>query len=173
MRLFWYIFYTLFLKHLPATNTRYAQVMGIRQIRSYVGKHLLDYCGDNVNIESGADFGLGKDIHVGNNSGLGIHSSVRGPLYIGNNVMMGPEVIIMTGSHKTDSTVIPMCQQGFLEDRPVTIGDDVWIGTRVIILPGVNIGKGVIVGAGAVVTNDIPDYAVVGGVPARILKYRK
>ena len=65
-----------------------------------------------------------------------------------------------------------MCIQGFEEYRPVVISDDVWIGARVTILPGAKIGKGVIIGAGAVITGEIPDYAVVGGVPARIIKYR-
>ena len=51
-------------------------------------------------------------------------------------------------------------------------GDDVWIGTRVIILPGVTIGKGVIIGAGAIVTKDIPEYAIAVGNPARVIKYR-
>jgi maltose O-acetyltransferase len=66
-----------------------------------------------------------------------------------------------------------MCKQGFEEAKPVYIGDDVWIGGRVTILPGVHIGNGSVVGTGAVVTKDVPDYAVVGGVPAKVLKYRK
>ena len=57
--------------------------------------------------------------------------------------------------------------------KPVHIGNDVWLGSRVTILPGVNIGNGCIIGASAVVTKDVPDYAVVGGNPAKILKYRK
>ena len=65
-------------------------------------------------------------------------------------------------------------QGGNTEKTPLVVEDDVWFGARVIILPGCkHIGKGVIVGAGAVVTKDIPDYAIVGGNPARILKYRK
>ena len=56
--------------------------------------------------------------------------------------------------------------------KPVIIGDDVWIGGRVIILPGVTIGNGAIVGAGAVVTRDVPEYAIVGGVPAKVIKMR-
>ena len=65
-----------------------------------------------------------------------------------------------------------MRQQGPQREEPVVIGNDVWIGSRVTILPGVHIGNGVIIGAGAVVSKDIPDYAIVGGNPARILKYR-
>lgn len=86
---------------------------------------------------------------------------------------MGPDVIIMTSSHNVESTFLPMNQQGSLPKQKVIIGDDVWIGTRVIILPGVRVGTGSIIGAGAVVTKDVPDYAIVGGVPAKIIKFRK
>lgn len=65
-----------------------------------------------------------------------------------------------------------MGQQGEAPLRKVTIKDDVWIGTRAIILPGITVGKGAIIGAGSVVTKDVPDYAIVGGAPARVLKYR-
>jgi maltose O-acetyltransferase len=91
---------------------------------------------------------------------------------IGDNVMMGPHCIIHTQNHKFDREDIPMCEQGFQEEKPVYIGNDVWIGSRVTILPGVKIGNGVIIGAGAVVTKDVPDYAIVGGNPAKIIRYR-
>ena len=65
-----------------------------------------------------------------------------------------------------------MNQQGFEPEQVMHIGDDVWIGTNVIILPGVNIGSHCIIGAGAVVTKDVPDYAIVGGVPAKVIRYR-
>lgn len=65
-----------------------------------------------------------------------------------------------------------MNKQGFSEEKPVFIGNDVWIGGHVIILPGVNVGNGSIIGAGSVVTRDVPDYAIVGGNPAQIIKFR-
>ena len=86
--------------------------------------------------------------------------------------MMGPDVVILTHTHNIDRTDIPMCDQGSRVGK-VTIGNDVWIGMRSIIMPGVKIGNGAVIGAGAVVTKDVPDYAIVGGVPAKIIKYRK
>ena len=172
MRYFWLLVYKMCCSHLPATDNSAFYSPIIRKIRYKVASHLLE-CGDGVNIEKGADFGIGSGISIGDCSGIGIKCKIRGPLKIGNNVMMGPEVIILTSIHKFDDVTIPMCQQSNSERKEVIIGDDVWIGTRVIIMPGVKIGNGVIIGAGAVVTKDVPDYAVVGGVPAKIIKYRK
>lgn len=143
-----------------------------RTVRRYICKPLFDFCGENVNIEKGAHFSKGDGITLGEGSGLGVNCMVRGPLEIGENVMMGPDVAILTHTHKTDCTDIPMCKQGFYSKK-VTIGNDVWIGMRAIIMPGVTIGNGVIIGSGAVVTKDVPDFVVVGGVPAKIIKYRK
>lgn len=86
--------------------------------------------------------------------------------------MIGPDVVILTRTHSIDRVDVPMIEQGFWTGK-VTIGNDVWIGMRSVIMPGVNIGNGAVVGAGAVVTKDVPDYAIVGGVPARVIKYRK
>lgn len=86
--------------------------------------------------------------------------------------MMGPDVIIITGNHEFNRIDIPMRDQGETRPESVVIDDDVWIGTRSIILPGVHIEKGAIIGAGAVVTKDVPEYAVVGGNPAKVIKYR-
>lgn len=129
--------------------------------------------GVDVNIEHGAYFGDGSEIEIGDRSGIGVDCHVYGPVHIGRDVMMGPEVIVFTANHRHDRLDVPMLDQGHLDAQPVTIGDDVWIGQRAILLPGVRIGRGAIVAAGAVLTRDVPEYAIVGGNPARILRSRR
>jgi maltose O-acetyltransferase len=87
--------------------------------------------------------------------------------------MMGPEVVILTMNHRFDRLDVPIRCQGNSLAKPVVIEDDVWIGRRVVILPGVTIHRGAVIGAGAVVTKDVPEYAVAGGNPTHVLKYRK
>ena len=174
MRYLYLLLYLLFARWLPATDNAMPGIKVVRKLRSSIGKRCLDGAGKNVNIEHMADFGTGAGISVGNNSGLGIRCRVRGPLKICDNVMMGPEVVILSSGHRFDRTDMPMCRQGNVRFCNSTlIFNDVWIGTRVIIMPGVKIGEGAIIGAGAVVTKDVPPYAIVGGVPAKVIKYRK
>ncbi|MEG2061439.1 MAG: DapH/DapD/GlmU-related protein, partial [Alistipes sp.] len=163
------LYYSL-LKYLPATDNAYVVYSIIRKIRSCIGRFVFDGCGRNINIERGADFGTGGGISIGDYSGIGINSKIRGPLLIGDNVMMGPDVIIFTSNHCTARTDIPMRGQGGTVSRKVIIENDVWIGARVIILPGVVVGEGAIIGAGAVVTKDVPSYSIVGGNPAKLIK---
>ncbi|MEG1313563.1 MAG: acyltransferase [Bacilli bacterium] len=171
MKILYLLMYYLFAKHLPETNNRYFKIF--RLIRSCIAGRLFDECGKNINVEKGANFGTGKNIEIGDDSGIGVNCYIRGPLKIGNDVMMGPEVIILTNSHNFSSIDIPMNAQGNSAPKRVVIGNDVWIGTRVIILPGVQVGDGAIIGAGSIVTKDIEPYAVVGGNPAKVIKYRK
>ena len=142
-----------------------------KKFRAFCASKFLVHVGKNVNIEKGAM--ITSSMEIGDRSGVGINATMHGKVIIGNDVMMGPECIIYTSNHAFDRTDIPMCQQGRTEEKPVVIGNDVWIGGRVIILPGVHIGNGAIVGAGSVVTKDVPDYAIVAGNPATIKKFRK
>lgn len=144
-----------------------------KAFRYWVCRGLFRACGKNVNIEHGAFFHSGQRITVGDNSGIGVRAHLSGTITVGNDVMIGKDVIVMTTNHKFDRTDIPMTQQGFQDEEPVVIGNDVWISDRSIILPGVTIGSHAIIAAGAVVAKDVPEWAIVGGVPAQIIKFRK
>lgn len=113
-----------------------------------------------------------QKLEIGDNSTIGFNSDIYGPVKIGKNVMLGPEVAIYTHNHAHDDIDIPMIYQGYTQNQPVIIEDNVWIGRRVLIMPGVHIGTGAIVAAGAVVTKDVNSYSIVGGNPARHIKFR-
>lgn len=140
------------------------------KIRYFLAKRFVSQCGTNVNFEKGSQFG--SDFVIGDNSGVGIAAQISTGVTIGKHVMMGPEVVMLTAGHRHDRLDVPMGMQGGDEISPIVIEDDVWIGQRVIILPGVTIGHGSIIGAGAVVTKSFPPYSVIGGNPAKLIKTR-
>lgn len=142
-----------------------------KKIRAWCARQMMTRVGENVNIEKGAEFE--SQCEIGNNSGIGIDAIIGGHVVIGNNVMMGRQCIIICRNHAFSRTDIPMNQQGFEKSTTIRIGDDVWIGDRVTILPDVEIGTGCILAAGAVVTKKVPDYCIVGGVPAKVIGNRK
>lgn len=151
-----YILYCILAKWLPESRKlKIAKALRVRFAREVID------CGDKCNIEKGAIFTPG--IKIGSRSGIGINCEIYGKVSIGNDVMMGPECIVYTQNHKHSFINVPMIEQGYEEIKPVHIEDDVWIGRRVIIMPGVSIGKGTIIAAGAVVTKSTPRYSVVGG----------
>lgn len=92
---------------------------------------------------------------------------------IGNNVLIAPNVAILSVSHNHENLEIPIVNQGDTEPNPPIIKDGVWLGRNVVIMPGITIGEGAIVGAGAVVTKDVAPFTIVGGVPAKLIKSRK
>lgn len=162
-----YIAYLLS-KNLPSSSTKFLR-FGMK-LRGFFGRRIIASAGKNINIEKGATFS--QRLRCGDNSGLGLNCKIQGAVTIGNNVMMGPDVLIYTTNHEFRNKDIPMQQQGYQQERPVSIGNDVWIGARVIILPGVTIGDGCVIGAGAVVTKDVPAYSVCAGNPAKVVKER-
>ncbi len=169
-QLFGFCLYEIFAKHLPSSYLKYVGHIFMRT-RYLCAKLILKKCGTNVNIDHGAN--LYSSIQIGDYSGIGSNAILDGDITIGNHVMMGQNCAIITTNHRFDHLDIPMDQQGCSEVKPVIIGNDVWIGMYCIIQPGVRIGNGAIIGAGSVVTKDVPDYAIVAGNPARVIRSRK
>ena len=169
IRAFAILTYDLIAVHLPASHQKWS--FGAKRLRAFCARHMLTSCGENVNVERHARFGRG--VTLGDRSGIGINASIGEQTHIGSDVMMGPDCVIYTRNHRFDRLDIPMREQGYGPVEPVEIGDDYWIGGRVTILPGVHVGNGAVIAAGAVVTKDVPPYAVVGGVPAKIIYNRK
>ena len=156
-------------KHLPCSFSK--PNIGQKKIRNLLARCFAPGIDRTVNIEKGAVFS--SKINVGIRSNIGINAYIQGKVTIGKCVMMGPECNIWTINHKTTRVDLPMCDQGDTPENEVYIDDDVWIGSRVTILPGVHIGKGCIIGAGAVVGKDIPDFSVAIGNPIQIVKDRR
>lgn len=130
--------------------------------------------GKRSNIEQGAHFGKGFDIEMGYHSSIGKNCKIPANIKIGNEVMMGNNVTIFSSSHVFDRTDVPIQAQGMKSYPPFEIEDDVWIGQNVIIMPKVGkLAKGTIVGAGSVVTKQFPEYSIIGGNPARLIRMRK
>jgi maltose O-acetyltransferase len=117
-------------------------------------------------------------ISVGDNVNLGLRPTMIASLSeirMGSNIMFGPEVMVIGGGHNTRELGRFMADVHTKrpEDDPgVVFEDDIWVGGRAIILRGVTVGRGSVIGAGAVVTRDVPRYAVVAGVPAEVVRYR-
>ncbi len=131
--------------------------------RVMTGAYLCSYVS---NSRPGEGIVTGSECWIGVNAVLG---SGQGGLYIGNNVLIGPNAVIVTGNHdyeKMDLTAIEQVYYG----TPIHIGDNVWIGANAVVLGGVTIGNHAVIAAGAVVAGDVAPYTVVGGVPARKIR---
>ena len=109
------------------------------------------------------------DVIIGDHTRIGIHCTVIGPVSIGNNVNLAQGITVTALNHNFEDVTRRIDEQG-ISTKPVTIGDDVWIGANAVILPGVTIGRHVVVAAGAVVTKDVPSFSLVAGVPAKVIK---
>ena len=155
-------------KHLPLSGARFN--FGARRFRQFCAHLILEDCGKWVNIDKGATFAT--DIKIGNRSGIGANCSIPTGVTIGENVMMGIDVLMFTNEHRHDDITVPMGEQGRTEVEPIVIEDDVWIGSRSLIMKGTHIGRGAIIAAGSVVTKNVPPYEIWGGNPARFLKSR-
>lgn len=103
--------------------------------------------------------------------GYGTHEDCAGRIMLGDAVRIAPHVLVFAANHNFDDATRPIHGQG-LSPAPITIEDDVWIGSQSVVTAGVTIGKGAVIGAGSVVTKSIAPYSVAVGVPARVIKSR-
>lgn len=139
----------------------------------------MKYCGRGVYLRPmSSDIKGLWNLSVGDGTSIPKGSTLyctEAPLIIGRKVIFGPNPTIITGDHRIDVIgryIMDSHEKLPENDAPVVIEDDVWCGANVTILKGVTIGRGSVVAAGAVVTKSCPPYSIVGGVPAKILKYR-
>jgi maltose O-acetyltransferase len=153
-----------------ATNSLVAHIPSFAARRSWYGRVLGIELGDHVGIFLGCRFWyytppqVRRDgCRIGANTIInrGCTLDLRGGLEVGENVSISPEVIILTAGHRMDDPGFPV------ELKRVVIDDYVWLGSRAMIMPGVTLGRGCVVAAGAVVTRDVRPLAIVAGVPAR------
>lgn len=162
-----YFLYLVLFRYTPEQSRPYS--LFFPKLRQLLVSLFLDHCGKNVIVKHNADISM--FIKIGDRSEFGKRCSIYSDVEIGSDVMMGPDVKILTRNHAFDDLRIPMNQQGG-STSPVKIEDDVWIGANAILLPGVTIGSHSVIAAGSVVTKSVPQWAVVGGNPAKLIKYR-
>jgi acetyltransferase-like isoleucine patch superfamily enzyme len=148
---------------------------------SFYRRYLLSkflYAHPSLDIRYGCIVVGTSNIKIGENfvirPGVQIYAespSMNPSVSIGDNVMFGPGVQLHINNHIFKDRNIPISEQGHDEKGPIIVKNGAWIGANAVILSGVTIGHNSIVAAGAVVSKDVPDFAIVGGVPAKIIKY--
>lgn len=141
-------------------------------IRVALCKNIFKKCGKIRTINRRVAFASGCDIEMGDDSGIGAYTEIPNNTIIGKNVMLSRNCFILSRNHAYDRVDIPIIEQGFKPRLQTVIEDDCWIGLRSILTPGRHVRKGTIVAMGSVLTKDFPEYSVVGGAPAKLIKSR-
>ena len=167
-KVFCYLIYICLAKHLPDGLGPIGRVANM--LRRTVTRPLLKRPAKTFSIDAGSDYGNGCCLEISEHTNIGPNFSLTGSgtVTFGEHVAMGKECMFITQNHR-------YLEEGYdgFEIRDIVVGNNVWFGHRVIVLPGIRIGDHTIIGAGAVVTKDVPEYAIVAGNPARVIKFRK
>lgn len=151
---------------------RIRKVVDVKHVSAFLVRKQVGRCGANLYV-GGRFRGFGKNVFLGNNVSFNDNVFINGNGFveIGNYFHSGVNLTLISSNHRYDNAEsIPYDKVRI--DKPIIISDFVWIGNNVIIVPGVSIGEGAIIAAGAVVVKDVPNYAIVGGNPAKVIKYR-
>lgn len=166
-RLVLYFLYRVLLRYFPNDFRPYA--FFLPSLRNYVVKLIILEAGKGIRVKFNAD--ISPNIKVGDFSELGERCLIYGGTEIGREVLMGQDVKIFTQNHNFNDLDKPIRLQGVTFEK-VVIGDDVWVCSNVVILPGVKIGSHSVIASGSVVTKSFPPYSLIGGNPARLIKKR-
>ena len=176
-------------EHLP--NKIYTQILNLfyrikgtnidKSVIIYKGAQILRYVSNitlkkNVIVKSGAQIcacNKSAKIDIGENTTIGFYTFIYSSdkIKIGNDCMVAPFVYLVDSDHQ--KKINQKINSQLNKTSPIIIGNDVWVGSHVVILPGVKIGNGAIIAAGSVVTKDVPENSLYGGVPAKFLKHRE
>jgi len=169
MEILWNIISLVFFINLIKLLTYYIINYSVNRSKAKIGK--------NSKVHPTVIFRQGERIEIGSHCLINHNNVLQGGkaigrIIIGDYVQTGANVMMFAFNHGIELNDVPMIEQDYF-DGDIIIGNDVWIGAGSVILPGVNIGEGAVVASNAVVNKDVPPNAIVGGVPAKILKYRR
>ncbi len=171
-KLFCLALYYGFATHLPDSYSFIGGSLANR-LRVALCKRIFLKSGLISTINRKVRFGSGKNVVIGNGSGIGANTEIPSDIIIGENVIISRRCFVLNRNHRYDNTSIPIVKQGFKEVKQTIIEDDCWIGMNTLMTPGRHVKKGTIVAMGSVLTKDFPEYSIVGGNPAKLIRYRK
>lgn len=164
------------ISHSPSNIVRFFSLI-IRRLLVLVNRPFFKKYGRNFKFDpygyyTYSTISVGDDVVLGRNAFI---IAAKSEIIIGNKVVFGPEVVMYGGGHNTSVVgkyMFDVKEKKPTDDLGIIVDDDVWVGARAIMLRGITVGRGAIVGAGAVVTKSVPPYAIVGGNPAKVIKFR-
>ena len=136
--------------------------------RLEIGRNTLICRFAEISVNDNAVLKIGDDVYIGERANIRARESIE----IGSHTQIAQGVSLIGGQYLYKNADIPIKKQGFMSS-PIHIGSDAWLGVNVVVLPGRKIGKGAVVGAGSVVSRNIPDYAIAVGSPAKVSGYRQ
>lgn len=173
-QIFFLAIYYGFAQYLPNSYCPFRPIGHISNwLRVYCVKHIFKKCGHIRTINRRVNFASGRNVEMGDESGIGANTTIPGDTIIGKNVILSRNCFILNRNHIFERIDIPIVDQGCYPTKQTVIEDDCWIGMNSLLTPGRHIGKGTIVGMGSVVTKDFPPYSIIGGAPAKLIKSRK
>lgn len=168
-RYFWRLMYEIVARRISGAYWFYPFNRFGYAFRRFCVKHFIETCGVNLRLGPGVSLTF-KNV-IGDHAIINDNCRLQ-DCVIGDYALIAPEVYTVIRNHNYEDPHTPISQQGYADVQPPIIHRDVWLGARVMLLPGVTIHEGAVVASGAVVTKDVHPFEIVGGVPAKRIGYR-